>query len=109
VGPIETFEGQHDLFGDGRLTLIPAPGHTPGMTVAHVALERDGAFVLTSDAIPVRACLDQHYAPRNSWDMDLSMKALDEVGRLQADGAEVLFGHDDAQWSSLRRGEAFYE
>ena len=29
-GPIENFERSHDLFGDGSVTLVPLPGHTPG-------------------------------------------------------------------------------
>jgi glyoxylase-like metal-dependent hydrolase (beta-lactamase superfamily II) len=107
-GPIQAIEGQHDVFGDGRLTLLPAPGHTPGMMVAHAALDADGAFVLASDAIPVEACLTERYSPRNSWDAELFLAAIDEMARLQAGGARVLFGHDDAQWRSLRTGEAFY-
>jgi glyoxylase-like metal-dependent hydrolase (beta-lactamase superfamily II) len=29
-GPIENFDRSHDLFGDGSVTLVPLPGHTPG-------------------------------------------------------------------------------
>jgi glyoxylase-like metal-dependent hydrolase (beta-lactamase superfamily II) len=29
-GAIENFEQSHDLFGDGSVTLVPLPGHTPG-------------------------------------------------------------------------------
>jgi N-acyl homoserine lactone hydrolase len=107
--PIQTIEAQHDLFGDGRLTLLPVPGHTPGMTVAHAVLDRDGAFVLASDAVPVSACLEQRYAPRNSWDIERAVSAIDEIARLGDDGATVVFGHDDAQWRDLRKGAEFYE
>ncbi len=27
---LSSFAGSHDLFGDGSLTLLPTPGHTPG-------------------------------------------------------------------------------
>ncbi len=104
----ETIDAQRDLFGDGRLTLLPAPGHTPGMVICHVVLDKDGAFVLASDAIPVQACLDKRYAPKVTWDHEKSAKVFEEVARLQKDGATVLFGHDDAQYQSLRKGEAFY-
>lgn len=33
-----TFDSQHDVFGDGRLVLVPMPGHTPGSTVAGLGL-----------------------------------------------------------------------
>jgi N-acyl homoserine lactone hydrolase len=107
-GPIQAIEGQHDVFGDGRLTLLPMPGHTPGMMVAHAVLGQDGAFVLASDAIPVEACLTGRYAPRNSWDADLFVRSIEEMARLEGEGAKILFGHDDAQWRTLRTGEAFY-
>ena len=39
-GTIEPLNGQRDLFGDGRIVLIPLPGHTPGSTGALVQLEQ---------------------------------------------------------------------
>ncbi len=107
--PIQTINAQHDVFGDGRITLLPMPGHTPGMTVAHVALDRSGPFLLASDAIAVRGNLDERVAPAVTWDRDLSLKALDEIARFEAAGDTILFGHDDAQWQDLRKGEAFYD
>ena len=51
--PIHAIEGEHDVFGDGRLTLIPLPGHTAGSIGAHAVLDRSGSFLLASDAAPV--------------------------------------------------------
>jgi N-acyl homoserine lactone hydrolase len=107
-GVIQAIDGAHDVFGDGRLTLLPAPGHTPGMIAAHAVLDRDGAFLLASDAIPIEACLRGRYSPRNSWDAELFVASIDEMARLERDGARILFGHDDAQWAGMRKGEAFY-
>lgn len=106
---IMTVEGQHDVFGDGRLTLLPLPGHTPGMMGALAALGRDGAFVLASDAVPVGESLRRRYAPANTVDVGACLESLDEIARLESKGATVLFGHDEAQWRSLRRGAEFYE
>lgn len=50
----QTFDADHDVFGDGRIVVMPMPGHTAGMSVARVELEKDGAFVLASDAAPSR-------------------------------------------------------
>ena len=36
---IQAIHGEHDVFGDGRLTLIPLPGHTPGSIGAHAVLD----------------------------------------------------------------------
>jgi N-acyl homoserine lactone hydrolase len=104
----ETFDREFDVFGDGKFTLIETPGHTAGMAIGVVVLDRH-AFVLASDAAPVAEVLEQRYAPKGTWDVDKSITALDEIARLQADGATVLFGHDDAQWRGLLTGEAYYD
>lgn len=105
----DTFDGQKDVFGDGRIVLLPVPGHTPGMTAALVNLDRDGAFLLASDAIAVEANMTEGYAPKNSWDLELANVAIDELRRVGESGARIIFGHDDAQWQSLQTGAASYE
>ncbi len=104
----DTFEGQRDLFGDGRIILLPVPGHTPGMIAAMVALDGAGRFLLASDAVPVEANLREGYAPRNSWDMEQANIAIDEIRRISEGGTQVIFGHDEAQWQRLRTGSEFY-
>ena len=106
---IEAIDGQRDVFGDGRLTLIPLPGHTPGSMGALAVLDEDGVFLAASDAVPVRASLDRRSAPTNTVDVDSCLRSLDEVARLERQGATILCGHDDAQWRSLRRGAEFYK
>lgn len=105
--PLVTFDAQHDVFGDGRMTLLPMPGHTPGMTIAHVTLDQ-GAFVLASDAVSVRRNLDDRHAPKTSWDIDRARAALEEIARLERAGATVVCGHDEAQWRALRTGADYY-
>jgi N-acyl homoserine lactone hydrolase len=106
---MQTIDGEHDLFRDGRITLLPMPGHTAGMTTALVELNRDGSFLLASDAVPLRVNLEQEMNPRNTWDAEQSMASMQSVRRIQADGATVLFGHDDDQWRALRKGIDAYE
>lgn len=107
--PIEDIDGHHDVFGDGRLTLIPLPGHTPGSMGAHAALDRSGAFLLASDAAPVAASLARRTVPANTWNPELYLASLDEIARHSDQGVTVLFGHDDAQWRSVRTGALFYD
>jgi N-acyl homoserine lactone hydrolase len=106
---IQAIEGDHDVFGDGRLTLVPLPGHTPGSIGAHAVLDRSGAFLLASDAAPVAASLARRTVPENTWDPALYLASLDEIARHADDGATVLFGHDEAQWRTMRTGAAFYD
>jgi N-acyl homoserine lactone hydrolase len=107
--PTEAVVGQHDVFGDGRLTLIPLPGHTPGSMGAHAVLHRSGTFLLASDAAPVASSLAKRTVPENTWNSALYLSSLDEIARYSEAGATVLFGHDDAQWRSLHTGAMFYD
>lgn len=107
--PIDMIDGERDLFGDGRIVLIPLPGHTPGTTGALVALDKSGAFFLASDNVSLRSTLDTRIIPRNTWNADALAKSLTEVRHIEASGATVLCGHDDAQWASLRKGADAYE
>src|SRR5262245_10677387 len=68
--PTDSLAGERDLFGDGRIVLIPLPGHTPGTTGALVALVRCGTFLLASDTVSLRATLDRDVLPRNPWHAD---------------------------------------
>jgi glyoxylase-like metal-dependent hydrolase (beta-lactamase superfamily II) len=104
----QTFNAEHDVFGDGRIVLLPMPGHTPGMTVAHVALD-GGTFVLASDAAPLQANIDEGVAPRNTWNMERAAAALARLKALRDKGATIVSGHDEAQWLALRKGREFYQ
>lgn len=104
----DVVEGERDVFGDGRITLLPMPGHTPGSMAAQVTLDRDGPFLLAADAAPVRACIDGRYAPKNSWDGEIALRSIEAIARLERAGVIVICGHDDLQWKGLRKGSDFY-
>jgi N-acyl homoserine lactone hydrolase len=107
--PMDLVEGERDLFGDGRIVLIPLPGHTPGTTAALVALDRGGVYLLASDTVSLRETLDQGIVPRNTWNADALVRSLAEVQRVEQRGATVICGHDAAQWASLRKGADAYD
>jgi N-acyl homoserine lactone hydrolase len=106
---IHAIQGEHDVFGDGRLTLIPLPGHTLGSMGAHAVLDRSGAFLIASDAAPVESSFVHRTVPRGTRDPALYLTSLAEIARHKDDGATVIFGHDDAQWRRIRTGAAHYD
>jgi len=107
--PMRSIGAEHDLFGDGRIVLVPLPGHTPGTVAALVALDRSGAFLLASDAVSLRACLDRDIVPRNTWNADAFVDSLREIRRIEKAGATVVCGHDARQWQELRTGGDAYD
>ena len=107
--PMEAVNGEKDLFGDSRVVLVPLPGHTPGSLGALVNLDRDGGFLLASDALSLRQNLDADTAPRNTWNVEQQLKTFEEIRRIERGGVTVICGHDDLQWQGLRKGSDGYE
>ena len=107
--PLDMIDGERDVFGDGRMVLLPLPGHTPGTTGALVALDRSGTFFLASDTVSLRTTLDTGVAPKNTWNAEALLRSLAEIRRIEARGVQILCGHDARQWVSLRKGVEAYE
>lgn len=94
--PVKLVDGEHDLFGDGSVTLHPSFGHTPGHQSMRVKSAM-GDHILVGDAcyhcevVETRAFPEysDHAAMNASLDSLLAMRAPDTV---------MVFGHDPAQW-----------
>jgi glyoxylase-like metal-dependent hydrolase (beta-lactamase superfamily II) len=54
--PLGPFSGSYDVAGDGRMLVVPAPGHTPGH-VALVVRDEDGGWLLGGDMAESPAAL----------------------------------------------------
>jgi glyoxylase-like metal-dependent hydrolase (beta-lactamase superfamily II) len=50
-GPYLGFDHSHDLFGDGSLVIVPAPGHTPGSVVVFVTLPGSARYAFVGDLV----------------------------------------------------------
>ena len=99
---IEEISSEVDMFDDGRIVLLPLPGHSPGLTTVLASLPEGGTYLLASDAVPLKQNLDREIIPKNTWNKDLLTDSLAEIRRIEQSGAEVLCGHDMTQWETLR-------
>jgi glyoxylase-like metal-dependent hydrolase (beta-lactamase superfamily II) len=50
-GPYLGFDRSHDLYGDGSIVAVPAPGHTPGSVVVFVALPGGARYAFVGDLV----------------------------------------------------------
>ncbi|MBT3916361.1 MAG: N-acyl homoserine lactonase family protein [Rhodospirillaceae bacterium] len=106
--PLKEFNGEVDVFDDGHIVLLPLPGHTPGLTGLLASLPNSGAYLLASDAVPIRETLDLEVLPSHTWNKDLLTNSLAEIKRIEKSGATVFCGHDLAQSSTFKPPEEFY-
>src|SRR5207302_10826143 len=89
--PANKLTGDHDVFGDGSVTLIATPGHTPGHQSLLVKLPKTGALLLSGDAVHFKSNWDNKRAPTQNFDHAQSLRALDRM-------AEVLKQHNAELW-----------
>jgi glyoxylase-like metal-dependent hydrolase (beta-lactamase superfamily II) len=50
-GPYLGFPASHDLYGDGSIVVVPAPGHTPGSVIVFVALPNKSRYAFVGDLV----------------------------------------------------------
>ncbi|MRX07969.1 MBL fold metallo-hydrolase [Pseudoduganella sp. FT25W] len=79
---VRVVDGDVDLFGDGTLTTLQTPGHTPGSMALLLKLNNAGYYVLSGDQWHFTENYERHQVP--SWNYDhnetiSSGKKLDAV------------------------------
>jgi N-acyl homoserine lactone hydrolase len=90
-------DGEHDVFGDGRLRLLPTAGHTAG----HQSLLVDGTTLLVGDACYCQPALDQDALPPFAADADAQHRVFAWLRDQQAAGTRLVYSHDVDQWAAL--------
>lgn len=50
-GPYLDFPRSHDVYGDGAVVVVPAPGHTPGSVIVFVALPTGKRYAFVGDLV----------------------------------------------------------
>jgi glyoxylase-like metal-dependent hydrolase (beta-lactamase superfamily II) len=93
-------EGAHDLFGDGSVTCLPTPGHTPGHQSLRVRLGT-GDVVLAADACYLRRTLEEGILPAVVHDEDAMRASLRRLAALRDAGARLVYGHDPDDWGRV--------
>ena len=95
-------DGEHDVFGDGSVVLLPTPGHTAGHQSLWIRAGAGAQFVLTADACYTQEHLDRTILPSNTHDAAQMTHSLTVLrGLRDRQGVELLYGHDAAQWDAL--------
>lgn len=93
----QELEGEHDLFGDGSLVLLPTPGHTAG----HQSLLVEERLLLVGDACYCQLALDRDALPPFPVDGDRQREGFRWIREQQAAGVQVVYSHDTDQWATL--------
>jgi glyoxylase-like metal-dependent hydrolase (beta-lactamase superfamily II) len=97
-------DGEHDVFGDGALVLLPTYGHTPGHQSLWIRAGKDSQLVCASDACYTRANMDRNVLPNVLWNPSVMLDSLAALRKLRDQaGATMIYGHDPEQWEAIPR------
>ncbi len=108
--PVTEIEGDYDIFGDGSVTLIATPGHTPGHQSLLVKLPKTGAIVLSGDAAHFRSNWDNRVVPSMNVDKDKTVDSMRRIADVMAkEKAQLWINHDKAQRDSLKMAPEYYD
>jgi len=103
-------EGDHDVFGDGRVRIISAPGHTPGHQVLFLDLANTGPIVLSGDLYHFAISRQERRVPTFNVDADASLESMDRVEAfLEETGAELWIQHELALFEQLQTSPSYYD
>lgn len=95
-------DGDYDVFGDGSVTIIQAPGHTPGHTVLLVRLPNAGPILLTGDMWHLAESRERRTVPRFNTDRAQTLASMGKVERIAAEThARVVRQHVPDDFTSL--------
>ena len=110
ANPKQALTADHDVFGDGSVTIKRAPGHTPGHQSLFVKLKKTGNVVLSGDLAHFTKNWENRRVPSFNFDKEMSVKAMNDMAAfIRENKAQFWIQHDLEQNKKIRRAPNFYD
>jgi glyoxylase-like metal-dependent hydrolase (beta-lactamase superfamily II) len=107
---LELISGDVDLFGDGSVTLLSTPGHTPGSQSLMVHLKNTGYVILSGDVAHLEDNFKRDIVPALNFDKASSIASMERIKDLMAKyNARLLINHDKRQTDVLKLLPDYYD
>jgi N-acyl homoserine lactone hydrolase len=107
---LQLIDGDTDVFGDGSVTLISTPGHTPGHQSLLVHLRNSGFILLSGDVVHLEENFEKNIVPSLNTDKAQSIASMQRARQLIATyKAKLFINHDKSQTDKLKLLPAFYD
>ncbi len=103
-------QDEYDVFGDGKVIIKYAPGHTPGHQVLIVKLANTGTVVVAGDLyhFPQERFTDKVPTFEYNKQESLASRAMIE-GYIKKTGAQLWIEHDYIANSKLKKSPRYYD
>jgi len=110
VHPATQLEGDRDVYGDGSVTVLSTPGHTPGHQSLMVRLPNTGTVVLSGDAVHFQSNWDNRRVPAMNVSKEQTLAAMERLSAIVTqEKAQLWINHDKEQRDTLKLAPAFYD
>lgn len=107
---VETLSGDHDVFGDGSVRIIAAPGHTPGHQVLMLDLKKAGPVILSGDLYHTHENRKERNVPVFNTNRADTLASFDRVEKLIKNRkARFVIQHVDADLAALPKFPAYLD
>ena len=101
-GTVQTLTYDHDVFGDGTVMMLKAPGHTPGHRSLLVRLKDRGPILLSGDAVHFRENWSREGVPGFNTSRAETLASIGRLGEIAAQiGATLVIQHEPADIAKL--------
>jgi N-acyl homoserine lactone hydrolase len=108
--PVTLLEGDRDVFGDGAVTILSTPGHTPGHQSLLVRLPKTGAVVLSGDAVHFKDNWDNRRVPAMNASKEQTLTSMQRIADIVAsEHAQLWINHDKPQSDAQKKSPQYYE
>lgn len=101
-GRVTEVRGDLDVYGDGTVTMLAMPGHTPGSMALLVRLADTGPVLLSGDVVHFETQLERDGVPLFNTDRADSLASMARLrGLAAATGATLVVQHDPSDVTRL--------
>jgi glyoxylase-like metal-dependent hydrolase (beta-lactamase superfamily II) len=102
--------GDYDVFGDGSVTILSTPGHTPGHQSLFVRLPKRGAIVLSGDVTHFEDNWVNRRVPIFNFSQEQSRQSMERIAALlKVNKAQLWINHDKAQSAGIPKSPEYVE
>lgn len=104
------FTEPYDLFGDGRVVMVPTPGHTVGHSVLQLTLARAGTLLFSGDLYTHAAGRKLSAVPVFNFDKQQTIQSMALFENLvKQHSARVVIEHEQADFDALPKFPAYLD
>ena len=102
--------GDHDVFGDGSVVILSAPGHTPGHQVLFLNLPNYGPLILSGDLWHTEKNYSGSVVPSFNFDREQTLKSMKRIEAILSEKRATLWiEHDKDQYPDVPLAPGFVD